>query len=452
MFNITVSAAEAAVEKSEIITRGRVGLQCRFRFSPEWKGLAKTAVFSGAENRDVIITGDTVTVPAECLSEANRPLWVGVCGKSGDGTVVIPTVYAQLGQIEPGACPSGREPAAPTPDVVAQIQQAAANAEAMARSVRDDADLGRFAGPAGEAGGWYTPEIKQPIKGAMVVNFTPSKEGMPEAPGKNIILPQGETGETGGYYTPAVTQPDENTLRVAFTPSKEGMPAVADTDITLPAGGGGGGSGSGADGKSAYAYAMEGGYTGTEEEFAAKLAQEKFANPNALTFTGAVTGSYDGSEAVTVEIPSGEGENAWTYEKITLEEAVNAWTIPIPSAKRLIIIPFLRANDTDNSLNTGSVNATFKVNNAYAGYPGVYLRNSARYYSLYDIEKVKAHTKVLYTGAFDNGIAYSVSKGLVVNGWLQTTADATEEITSVQFSLSTGYLFPADCTVEVWYK
>ena len=30
-------------------------------------------------------------------------------------------------------------------------------------------------------------------------------------------------------------------------------------------------------------------------------------NPNALTFTGAVTGSYDGSEALTVEIPSGGG-------------------------------------------------------------------------------------------------------------------------------------------------
>ena len=31
-------------------------------------------------------------------------------------------------------------------------------------------------------------------------------------------------------------------------------------------------------------------------------------NPNALTFTGAVTGSYDGSEALTVEIPSGGGD------------------------------------------------------------------------------------------------------------------------------------------------
>ena len=34
---------------------------------------------------------------------------------------------------------------------------------------------------------------------------------------------------------------------------------------------------------------------------------EALPNPNALTFTGAVTGSYDGSESLTVEIPSGGG-------------------------------------------------------------------------------------------------------------------------------------------------
>lgn len=71
----------------------------------------------------------------------------------------------------------------------------------------------------------------------------------------------------------------------------------------------------GADGKSAYQYAQEGGYTGTEAEFAAKLAEElpdKLPNPNALTFTGAVTGSYDGSAALSVEIPSGGGSSdAW---------------------------------------------------------------------------------------------------------------------------------------------
>ena len=61
----------------------------------------------------------------------------------------------------------------------------------------------------------------------------------------------------------------------------------------------------GADGKSAYSYAVDGGYIGTEAEFAAKLAAEKLPNPYPLTFTGAVSGSYDGSSAKTIEIPSG---------------------------------------------------------------------------------------------------------------------------------------------------
>lgn len=77
----------------------------------------------------------------------------------------------------------------------------------------------------------------------------------------------------------------------------------------------------GADGKSAYQYAQDGGYTGTEVEFAAKLAQEipsALPNPNALTFTGAVTGSYDGSAPLEVEIPSGGygGGGISAFEKI----------------------------------------------------------------------------------------------------------------------------------------
>ena len=63
----------------------------------------------------------------------------------------------------------------------------------------------------------------------------------------------------------------------------------------------------GANGKSAYSYAVDGGYTGTEAEFTAKLAAEKLPNPYPLTFTGAVNETYDGSSAKTIEIPSGGG-------------------------------------------------------------------------------------------------------------------------------------------------
>lgn len=45
--------------------------------------------------------------------------------------------------------------------------------------------------------------------------------------------------------------------------------------------------------------------TGKPTEWEAVTA--KLANPNALTFTGAVTGSYDGSAPLSVEIPSGGG-------------------------------------------------------------------------------------------------------------------------------------------------
>lgn len=110
---------------------------------------------------------------------------------------------------------------------------------------------------------------------------------------------------------------------------------LGDTDTGKPSRGD-----TGADGKSAYQYARDGGYTGTEAEFAEKLAQEMpsaLPNPNALTFTGAVEGRYDGSEPVTVEIPRGGagGSDAWSLiEHITAEDAAISYEIPLqPGAK-----------------------------------------------------------------------------------------------------------------------
>lgn len=152
MIKLNVSAANITVEEKETLTEGRVGLLCQFHFTDEWTGLAKTAVFDGADSRDVILKSDTVAIPAECLSAEGYSLSVGVYGKNAAGDIVIPTVYATVGKIQRSAYPSGREPAAPTPDVVAQIQQTAANAEELARSVREDADLGRFQGATGQKG------------------------------------------------------------------------------------------------------------------------------------------------------------------------------------------------------------------------------------------------------------------------------------------------------------
>ena len=45
----------------------------------------------------------------------------------------------------------------------------------------------------------------------------------------------------------------------------------------------------------------------------------KLPNPKPVTFTGAVTGSYDGSEALTVEISSGGGGAGAMVVTLTLD-------------------------------------------------------------------------------------------------------------------------------------
>lgn len=89
----------------------------------------------------------------------------------------------------------------------------------------------------------------------------------------------------------------------------------------------------GADGKTAYAYAQEGGYTGTEVEFAAKLAQEMptaLPNPQPIIINGQ---RYDGSEAVTVTVSSeGGGTDGVGISKLEQTTAsaddggINIWT------------------------------------------------------------------------------------------------------------------------------
>lgn len=79
----------------------------------------------------------------------------------------------------------------------------------------------------------------------------------------------------------------------------------------------------GADGKSAYKFAQDAGYTGTETDFSKKLSQATFANPFPLTFTGAASATYDGSEAVTVDLPSGGSVSDYKATTITIDADVD---------------------------------------------------------------------------------------------------------------------------------
>ena len=158
----------------------------------------------------------------------------------------------------------------------------------------------------GENGNWYVGQTDTGVAATSSGVYVGSGD-MPG--GYNLqIDPEGEEtdiipyiGANGNWF---VGDTDLN------VPATGPIGPVGDTGATGPAGPAGSDGQDGVDGKSAYQYAVEGGYTGTEEAFAAKLAEEmpdKLPNPNALNFTGSVSGSYDGSAPFEVEIPSGGG-------------------------------------------------------------------------------------------------------------------------------------------------
>lgn len=207
-------------------------------------------------------------------------------------------------------------------------------------------------GAPGADGYSPTASVEQSTDGAKIT--ITDKSGTTEAVVKNGK--DGANGRDGADGQPGRDGTDGLPGRdgVDGQPGKDGKdgitPTIGDngnwflgaTDTGKPSRGADGATGAtgatgekGADGKSAYQYAKEGGYTGTEAEFAAKLAEEmpdKLPNPNALTFTGAVEGSYDGSAPVSVEIPSGGGNKGWTllYDgTITIEEAVKTVTVSL---------------------------------------------------------------------------------------------------------------------------
>ena len=190
-----------------------------------------------------------------------------LCLRGDDGESVVASVNRLTFEVCEGFDPSGETPLPPSPDLYTQLIKEIDSGKKIAQSVREDAEAGKFNGitpTIGDNGNWYLGD---------------TDTGKPS---------RGETGQAGADGRDGA----------------DGQP--------------------GADGKSAYQYAVEGGYTGTKEEFAAKLSKEmpdKLPNPNALTFAGAVSGSYDGSAPFEVEIPSGGGGYG---EIVTADETILA--------------------------------------------------------------------------------------------------------------------------------
>ena len=179
-----VTGAAITVAQNDLLTTGMVqAVPVRFRFSPQWAALDRTAVFTAGTVSVSCLLGEDnqCFIPWECLTRAGEYLRVGVYGTRGE-EMVLPTVSCLLGPICTGTQPEENTPTEATPTLVQSLLTKAEAAVSVADALRTDADAGLFNGRDGKDG----------------TNGKDGKDGQNGAPGEaGPQGPKGDTGETG---------------------------------------------------------------------------------------------------------------------------------------------------------------------------------------------------------------------------------------------------------------
>ncbi|MBQ0067183.1 MAG: DUF4886 domain-containing protein [Phascolarctobacterium sp.] len=141
MFDLVCGLKHINVEKRERLTKGSNGIIVSFSFGQDWQNLSKTVIFKyGANQKDVILTEASVTIPWECLQNVGDEIIIGIYGSNAEGTIAIPTLYAKLGEVVEGADPSGDESYEATKDVVAQVIALASDAKQLSQEAKSKVD------------------------------------------------------------------------------------------------------------------------------------------------------------------------------------------------------------------------------------------------------------------------------------------------------------------------
>lgn len=199
MIQISADRQRARCVRSanERITTGLTGKTVTFRLGEGWENVtARTAVFEGSGvTKDCLIENGEAVIPHECLTVPGGVLRCGVYGVEGDKKT--PTVYAELGQIERGADPSGDTSTDPTLAVWAQILAKMGSLDDLTTEAKNTlvAAINEAAQTGGGGGTVTEAEIEKAL------GYKPI--GANDVPVKKV---NGATGEVKGTFYVSVTQ------------------------------------------------------------------------------------------------------------------------------------------------------------------------------------------------------------------------------------------------------
>lgn len=217
MIKLYVNKNHLTVRERELLTSGSVNTyQVLFEFSPDWDGLERTAVFRSSKKSVSVLLGadGECKIPWEVLSFHGQRIYAGVCGTRG-GDLVLPTVWADLGTVQEGACP-GEPSSPPTPELWEQ----ALEKKGDALGYTEAGELGLYAGetllssvPVSGGGGGVVPGPPGPEgppgpKGDKGDKGDPGPAGADGRDGKDGAPgPQGEPGKDGKDGAPGPSGP-----------------------------------------------------------------------------------------------------------------------------------------------------------------------------------------------------------------------------------------------------
>lgn len=235
---LTVAGAAASAKLDGVLTAGMVGVPVNITWDSEWDDLVKTLVCqSGVGKRLVLQVGNTAFVAPDVLQLdrfGRNALYIGLEGRREDGTLVITSTLARVGEIQPGAIAEGD--LSVTPDSPAWV-----NVVNTVRSLNEQVVALKKALQSGATGQIWFPDGG--VAGQVLAKKTDADQDMqwidlPEK-GQDGITPH--IGSNGNWYlgTTDTGKPSRGETGAAGTtgatgatgsPGKDGYTPVKGTD------------------------------------------------------------------------------------------------------------------------------------------------------------------------------------------------------------------------------